>query len=90
MSTIVQYSSLRDSAPIATVTKPQAQRVPHAAKATTDSVHEDAVFSKQQIREFHADDAAAMGTIARIMTALFTYTVVIMSVVILWTFAVVS
>lgn len=47
-------------------------------------------FSREEIQGFRADDAVAGATIARIMTALFTYTVIIMTVVILWTYTVVS
>ena len=85
MSTVMQFPALRDTSPQAHAATPPTQRVQQ-----DDSPQEDATFSREQIREFQADDAAAMGTIAKIMTTLFTYTVVIMSVVILWTFAVVS
>jgi hypothetical protein len=50
----------------------------------------DAIFTAAEIQQFHADDAAAVGTIARIMTTLFTYTVIIMGVVIYWTLSVVN
>ena len=51
---------------------------------------EAAEFSTRQIEEFRADDAAAGAAIARIMTTLFSYSVVIMLVVIFWTFRVVN
>ncbi len=44
-----------------------------------------ALFSREELQEFAADDIAAGRTIGKILAALFIYTVIAMSVAILWT-----
>ena len=47
---------------------------------------EQAFFSRDELRQFSADDAQAGRTIGKILSALFIYTVIAMSVAIWWTF----
>ena len=42
-------------------------------------------FSRQEIRQFDSDDAEAGRRIGKILTTLFVYTLIAMSVVIWWT-----
>ena len=42
-------------------------------------------FSDEELEQFQSDDAAAGRTIGKMLATLFTYTVIIMSVVIWWT-----
>ena len=46
---------------------------------------EQALFSRDELRQFAADDAAAGRSIVKILSALFIYTLIAMSVVIWWT-----
>ena len=45
-----------------------------------------ALFTGEDLRQFAADDAQAGRTIGKILSALFIYTVIAMSVAIWWTF----
>ena len=47
---------------------------------------EQALFSRDELRQFAADDADAGRSIGKILSALFIYTLIAMSVVIWWTF----
>ena len=51
-----------------------------------DPVGEQSLFSREELREFAADDATAGRNIGKILSALFIYTVIAMSVAIWWTF----
>lgn len=53
-----------------------------AAAPTTD---ED-LFSKDELKQFAADDVVAGSAIGKMLTAFFAYTVVAMSLVAWWTF----
>ena len=46
---------------------------------------EQALFSRDELRQFAADDAAAGRSIGKILSALFIYTLIAMVVVIWWT-----
>ena len=46
---------------------------------------EQALFSRDELRQFAADDTAAGRSIGKILSALFIYTLIAMSVVIWWT-----
>ena len=50
----------------------------------------DELFSKQELNQFARDDEEAGRRIGKILATLFIYTVIAMSVVILWTFQVVQ
>ena len=59
-------------------------------EGSVDETHRSAQFqhspfSDEELEQFKAGDALAGRTIGKIMATLFTYTVIIMSVVILWT-----
>ena len=86
MSTAIQFPALRDASPL------PAERVEPAAvrQVPVETIEADSVFTREQIRQFRADDGAAIGTIAKIMTTLFTYTVIIMTGVLLWTISAVA
>ncbi len=47
---------------------------------------EPSLFSREELRQFAADDADAGRSIGKILSALFIYTLIAMSVVIWWTF----
>ena len=56
--------------------------------ATSDLPQDDeqSLFSREELREFEADDIQIMSRIGMILSALFDYTVVVMAVAIWWTF----
>ena len=89
MSTALEFPGLRQH-PAAPLKKKRVAQAPPATQApAVDEAEESSLFSREQIRQFREEDGAAMGTIAKIMTSLFAYTVVIMTVVTLWTISVV-
>lgn len=47
---------------------------------------EQSLFSREELTQFEADDIQIMSRIGKILSALFVYTVVVMSVAIWWTF----
>lgn len=47
---------------------------------------ESSLFTREELRQFAADDAEAGGRIGKILSALFIYTLVAMSIVTWWTF----
>ena len=47
---------------------------------------EPSLFSREELREFAVDDAAAGRSIGKILSALFIYTLLAMSVATWWTF----
>lgn len=47
---------------------------------------EQSLFSREELTQFEADDIQIMSRIGMILSALFIYTVVVMSVAIWWTF----
>lgn len=47
---------------------------------------EQALFSREELSHFEADDVQIMSRIGKILSALFIYTIVVMSVAIWWTF----
>jgi hypothetical protein len=51
---------------------------------------EPTLFSREELQQFAADDAAAGARIGKILGALFIYTLVVMSVAIWWTYRIVG
>ena len=75
------------------ITLPATHRTFDASPTTRSSLANDlpqevepSLFSREELREFAADDAAAGRRIGMILTALFIYTLIAMSVAIWWTF----
>jgi hypothetical protein len=48
------------------------------------------LFSRADVRQFDSDDAEAMRRIGKILTTLFIYTLVAMSIVIWWSLSVIN
>lgn len=46
----------------------------------------EVTFTKDELAQFESDDRTAGSTIAKILSMLFVYTVVAMSIVVWWTF----
>ncbi len=46
---------------------------------------EQALFSREELTQFEADDVQIMSRIGKILSALFVYTIIAMSVAIWWT-----
>ncbi len=51
-----------------------------------DEVGVEQLFTNNELREFEADDAVAGRAIGKMLSILFIYTVIAMSVVVFWTF----
>lgn len=51
---------------------------------------EQSLFSREELRQFEADDAEAGRRIGKILSALFVYTLIAMSVATWWTFRIVG
>jgi hypothetical protein len=65
-----------------TLNRPEVELLtPSPSSANTN----EPFFSPQEIRQFDSDDAEAGRRIGKILTSLFIYTLIAMSVVILWT-----
>ena len=74
-----------------TSTRAEASKQPEfESRKTNKAAPVQPLFSVEELEQFQKDDAAAGAAIARIMSTLFTYTVIIMCVVIYWTFLVVE
>lgn len=75
------------------LTMPATHQTSEASQASRYSSENDfhpeeapSLFTREELRQFAADDAEAGGRIGKILASLFIYTVVAMSVVIWWSF----
>ena len=75
------------------LTMPASHRTSDASQSSRYSSDNDfnqdeapSLFSREELRQFAADDAEAGRRIGKILTALFIYTIVAMSIAIWWSF----
>ena len=54
------------------------------------AVNPDEVFDRVQLKHFDAEDGHAGGVIGKMLSLFFLYTVIVMALVAIWTFAVVG